>query len=246
MAAEYNALAWPSAERYGRADASQNFSNQPSQKNVMTTTIGIYVFDGFEVLDFAGPFEVFTTAARLHCGQHAGASVPFVVRTIGSSSSPVYGRAGLMIQPDAAIDDHPSLDVLVVPGGVVTAEMNRSEVLSWIAAQATRVKIAASVCTGAFLLAKAGVLDDVTVTTHWEDLADLQASFPNVHVVDGVRWVDQGNVVTSAGISAGIDMSLHIVERFQGRQLALQTARQMDFAWAENEWRPNNQASGSK
>ena len=89
-------------------------------------------------------------------------------------------------------------------------------------------------CTGAFLLAKAGVIDTQTVTTHWEDIDDLRAGWPSLRVVDGVRWVDQGRIVTSAGISAGIDMSLHLVERCAGRELALRIARQMDFDWTGN------------
>ena len=106
--------------------------------------------------------------------------------------------------------------------------------VAWIRAQAARVQITASVCTGAFLLAQAGCLDGLEGTTHWEDLAALRAQFPAVRVVDGVRWVDQGAVLTSAGISAGIDMSLHLVQRLHSRELALRTARQMDFDWTHN------------
>jgi transcriptional regulator GlxA family with amidase domain len=89
------------------------------------------------------------------------------------------------------------------------------------------------VCTGAFLLAQAGVLHTQRCTTHWEDVTDLQAQFPALQVLNGPRWVSEGSVVTSAGISAGIDMSLHLVERLAGRELALATARQMDYAWNE-------------
>jgi transcriptional regulator GlxA family with amidase domain len=96
------------------------------------------------------------------------------------------------------------------------------------------VPLVASICTGAFLLAKAGVLDGKAVTTHWEDIDDLKAMFPGLDVRTGQRWVDEGTVVTSAGISAGIDMSLHLVERLAGRALAERTARQMEFDWTEN------------
>ena len=121
-----------------------------------------------------------------------------------------------------------------MPGGVVTAELRRPEVVAWIAAQAARVGLVASVCTGAFLLAKAGLLDGLEATTHWEDIGELRAMFPRVRVREGVRWVDQGPIVTSAGISAGIDMSLHLVELLADRELALTTARQMEFDWTEN------------
>ena len=198
-----------------------------------TTTIGIVVFDDVEALDFAGPYEVFTTASRVHArGRHA-ARPRFAVVTIGRTPQAVRARAGLKIEPDASIDDHPALDALIVPGGVVSAELQRPELMSWIAAQAASVRVVASVCTGAFLLAKAGLLDGLEATTHWEDINDLRTMFPRVRVREGVRWVDQGAVVTSAGISAGIDMSLHLVERLADRELALRTARQMEFDWTQ-------------
>ncbi|KAF7599984.1 MAG: thiamine biosynthesis protein ThiJ [Candidatus Dactylopiibacterium carminicum] len=195
--------------------------------------IGIYVFDQVEVLDFAGPYEVFTTASRVHGRKHPGAPL-FEVLTIAARSEAVRARAGLPVLPDAGIDDHPPLDVLIVPGGVVTEELARVEVIAWIARQAHQVRILASVCTGAFLLAEAGVLEGLAATTHWEDVADLRAMFPGLDVREGLRWVDQGHVVSSAGISAGIDMSLHLVERLAGRELAERTARQLEFDWTEN------------
>jgi transcriptional regulator GlxA family with amidase domain len=138
------------------------------------------------------------------------------------------------VQPDYVFAEHPPIGVLLVPGGVVTAERRRPEVTAWIDSTARQATLAASVCTGAFLLAQAGLLDGRTATTHWEDIDDLRAMFPAVQVVGERRWVDQGPVVTSAGISAGIDMSLHLVERLAGRELALRTARQMDFDWRED------------
>lgn len=200
----------------------------------MTLTIGLYVFDGVEALDFAGPFEVFTTAARMHARAHPQAAALMRVCTVGRTHAAVRARAGLEIRPDHAIDDHPPLDVLVVPGGVVTDELEKADVAAWIRRQRDVVPLVASVCTGAFLLARAGVLDGLRATTHWEDAADLRAMFPRVQVVEGVRWVDEGAIATSAGISAGIDMSLHLVERLHDRALALRTARQMDFDWTEN------------
>lgn len=199
----------------------------------MTLRIGIHVFDDVEVLDFAGPYEVFTTATRVHARSHPGTPL-FEVCTIGHSHAEVRARAGLPVRPDFGFADHPPLDVLIVPGGVVTAELARAGVAPWIAAQAARVRITASVCTGAFLLAQAGVLAGKAATTHWEDIADLRAMFPGLEVREGLRWVDEGSVVSSAGISAGIDMSLHLVERLAGRALAERTARQLEFDWTEN------------
>ena len=104
----------------------------------------------------------------------------------------------------------------------------------WIARASLEARITASVCTGAFLLAASGVVTSDAVTTHWEDIADLRAQFPALNVREDLRWVDTGRIVSSAGISAGIDMSLHLVERLAGRELAERTARQMDYAWTRN------------
>ena len=112
---------------------------------------------------------------------------------------------------------HPPLDVLIIPGGVMTAELERESVVQWISRAASRTKITASVCTGAFLLAKAGLLDGKTATTHWEDIPDFREMFPAIALREKTRWVDNGQVVTSAGISAGTDMSLHLVAVWPGR-----------------------------
>ncbi|WP_439135722.1 DJ-1/PfpI family protein [Pseudomaricurvus sp.] len=191
--------------------------------------IGIYLYDQAEVLDFSGPFEVFSTASRV-CDEDS----PFTVFLIGETGDWVTARAGYRVQPDYSIRNHPPLDVLVVAGGVHTKEMNKLPVTDWITKQAKTAQLVASVCTGAFLLAAAGVLNDRRVTTHWEDLQSLEEQFPALELVKDVRWVDTGEVITSGGISAGIDMSLHLVSRLHSRELAEKTARQMEFAWTEN------------
>lgn len=196
----------------------------------MTQQVGIYVFDNVEVLDFAGPYEVFTCATRVSGGQEP----LFNVFTLGANRQSVRARAGLKIDPDYTLEDHPALDCLIIPGGVVTAELEKPSVIAWIAAQMSRTPLTASVCTGAFLLAKTGMLGNKSVTTHWEDIPDLRTQFPALTVKSGVRWVDEGNVVSSAGISAGIDMSLHLVERIAERALAEKTAKQLEFDWTEN------------
>lgn len=194
--------------------------------------VGILIFDDVELLDMAGPYEVFTTAARVQARSLAAGAPPcFRVITIARNTDTVRARAGLRLQPDHPLQDHPPLDIAIVPGGVVDTELGRPALPAWIAAQAGRVRILASVCTGALLLAQAGVLDGLEATTHWEDLAALRTLRPAVTVREGHRWVDAGAIVTSAGIAAGIDMSLHLVQRLQGRELALRTARQMEFDW---------------
>ncbi len=194
--------------------------------------IGILAFDGVELLDLAGPYEVFTTAARVHArSQPAGTAALFAVHLIGTAGPEVQARAGLRLQAPFSLHEHPTLAALIVPGGVVDAELARPGLAAWLQRQAREVPLLASVCTGALLLAQTGVLDGREATTHWEDLDALRALRPAVRVREGVRWVDEGAVVTSAGISAGIDMSLHLVARLHGADLAQRTARQMDHDW---------------
>lgn len=205
----------------------------------MSLQVQILAFDGVEALDFAGPFEVFTTASRVHARRHPGEPALFEVKSVAACDV-VLARAGLRLLPDWSLDEAPPADVLVVPGGVVDAALASPDTLRWIGSQARQARITASVCTGAFVLAASGVLQGkARVTTHWEDVAELREKFPQLDVVDDVRWVDGGSIVTSAGISAGIDMSLHLVERLAGRDLALRTARQMDFAWTTHPTSPS-------
>lgn len=203
----------------------------------VTLTIGIFLFDEVEVMDFAGLFEVFSTAARLR--RRAGAPAPFRVLPIGRSPGLVSARGGLQVRPHHGLGEHPKLDVLVIPGGDVSAVLRDERVIAWIADSAATARLTAAVCTGAFLLGAAGLLDGKRATTHWEDLEALRSTFPRVRVEermeDGVRWVDEGDVITSAGISAGMDMSLHIVRRLLGAELASATSRQMDYAWRDDE-----------
>jgi transcriptional regulator GlxA family with amidase domain len=193
-------------------------------------SVGILVFDDVEVLDFSGPFEVFSTAARVHA-RMANAPPPFRCFLISPEMRPVRARGGMKVLPDCVLLPSSDLDVLIVPGGDVSAVLGNRTVTDWIRMQAKDTVITASVCTGAFLLAEAGLLDGLSATTHWEDCADLRTRYPAVRVRDDTPWIDCGKVVTSAGISAGIDMSLHLVERLAGRQLAQATAKQMEYRW---------------
>jgi transcriptional regulator GlxA family with amidase domain len=195
----------------------------------MTRIVGIYVFDNVEVLDFAGPYEVFTCATRVAGKLAPAAAAPFAVRTIGASRAPLRARAGLELHPETTFADAGPIDVLIVPGGVVSAELARPEVIGWIATMARECELVASVCTGALLLAEAGLLDGQPATTHWEDLDELRSGWPQVKVEGERRWIDNGRIITSGGISAGIDMSLHLVERLASRELAERTARQMEW-----------------
>ena len=198
-----------------------------------TRNVGIFLFPEVEVLDFAGPYEVFSVASRVAVRDGAMREAPFRVTTIARSAAPVRARHGLQVVPDVTLESHPRLGLLIVPGAVVPPSLGDGAALSWIAATAAQAEIAASVCTGAFLLAKAGLLDGHEATTHWADVAELRAAFPAVTVVERRTWIDQGHIVTSAGISAGIEMSLHLVARILGETVARATARQMEYRWPE-------------
>jgi transcriptional regulator GlxA family with amidase domain len=193
--------------------------------------VGILVFDDVEVLDFCGPFEVFTTASRVHTRSHGAANAPFRCTLVAPEMRPIRARAGLRALPDRDLSAQTDIDVLIVPGGDVSGVLRNRAVIEWIRHQYPHTRITASVCTGAFLLAEAKLVDGLEVTTHWEDCDDLERNYPSLTVRRDVPWVDCGKVVTSGGISAGIDMSLHLVERLAGRALAEATARQMEYRW---------------
>ena len=197
----------------------------------MTDSVGIFLFDEVEVLDFAGPFEVFSTAARVKSRISPNEPGLFNVFTVGETLQPIHARGGLTVSPGFSFSNHPQIDVLIVPGGVVTAELEKESVIAWIKQVAASTKLTTSVCTGAFLLGKAGLLHNKAATTHWEDIADLRKMLPDTSIKEEARWIDEGDIVTSAGISAGIDMSLHLVARLAGEKLAHRTARQMEYEW---------------
>ena len=200
----------------------------------MTRTIGIYVFDDVEVLDFAGPYEVFTCATRVGRKLAPDAPPPFRVRTIGRTSALLRARAGLAIFPESDIGRRDDIDVLIVPGGAVDAELVKPDVVAWIAATARDCELVASVRTGAFLLAQAGLLDGQQLATQGKEKSGVDTAYPELRIQGKRRWTDNGAIVSSGGSSAGIDLSLHLVERLAGRELALATARQMDYDWSRS------------
>ncbi|THB79332.1 MAG: DJ-1/PfpI family protein [Desulfobulbaceae bacterium] len=199
-------------------------------------TVGIFLYNNIEVLDFAGPFEVFSTAQRIWtlAGRDPSQAL-FKVVTIAEQHKLITARGGLQVVPNHLIEYHPHIDILIVPGGIIDHQLTRAPVINWLRTTSERADLTASVCTGAFLLAEAGLLDGCEVITHWEDSAALQQSYPKLIVRDHARWLDQGHIVTSAGISAGIDMSLHLVSRFASMEHAERTAHQMDYHWQQQD-----------
>ena len=194
-------------------------------------SIGILVFDDVEILDFSGPYEVFSTAARVHARLPVAQTL-FRCFLIADEMRPIRTRGGMKVLPDCILLPSADIDVLIVPGGDVSEVLDNPAVINWIRTQAKDATITASVCTGAFLLAQAGLLDGLHATTHWQDQDDMRASFPTVTVRQDVPWIDCGKLVTSAGIAAGIDMSLHLVSRLYGSDVAEWTARRMEYDWS--------------
>ena len=195
-------------------------------------TIGILLFNNVEILDFAGPFEVFTTAQRLYATKIGDPTDKlFETVTIAEKRRNITTRGGLKVNVEYGMEYHPHIDILIVPGGVVDAELGKDRVIDWIRTTSERADITASICTGVFLLAATGVLEGMDVTTHWEDRKKLKKSFPDLNVREGVRWTDNGHILSSAGVSAGIDMSLYLVSRLVGREHAEKTAHQMEYSW---------------
>lgn len=186
-------------------------------------TVGILLFDGVEVLDFAGPFEVFATT------RSTNGELVFSVVTIGLSN-PVVATGGLRVVPDLPLAEAPSLDILVVPGGQGTRPLFASGELDGFL-QASTASVVASVCTGSILLARAGLLDGLPATTHHGAFSYL-SGFPLVQVVEQ-RWTESPRVWTSAGVSAGIDMSLRLVAHLRGEGLARETAKRMEYPFPE-------------
>jgi len=192
-------------------------------------TVGILIFDNVEVLDFCGPFEVFSSASSV--GEPSEHRALFQVAIIAEEDRLINCSGGLQVKPEATIANHPPLDILVVPGGGVSRELSNPHVLEWIRRQDQQTKLTASVCTGAFLLAESGLLNQRRATTHWSGIERMRKRYPAVEVLADTRIVDEGRIITSAGVSAGIDMSLHVVSRLFGEPVAAQTARYMEYDW---------------
>ncbi|MAG32931.1 MAG: hypothetical protein CL908_18800 [Deltaproteobacteria bacterium] len=204
--------------------------------------VGILVYSGMEILDFAGPAAVFAAA-----GQHAKEGQRgFEILTVGRDRAPAVAMSCLDVLPDHDLSSCPKLDVLVIPGGVPRELMNDRNLLAWIAARAAKADVTLSVCTGAFVAAKAGLLDGKEATTHWAALPLLQPRFPKVKTRNERRFVDAGSIVTAAGVSSGIDAALHVVDRLENRDLAFAAARAIRHRWNSSGVAPDGLVGDAK
>lgn len=194
----------------------------------MKHRIGIFLFNNVEVLDFSGPFEVFSTASRLSLRE--GKENPFEIFTFSNSQTVITARGGLKVLADHTLATTPQADVLIFPGGGIDEPLSEKEVIDFIKNRKNQVNIIASVCTGAFFLERANLLQGIKATTHWEALTRLGKS-PNIKVISGVKFVDEGSIITSAGVSSGIAMSLHLVAKLKGQDLAHQTAALIEYPY---------------
>jgi transcriptional regulator GlxA family with amidase domain len=191
-------------------------------------TIGILIFDGVEELDFVGPYEVFTMSNEAHGFE--GRERPDTVLLISETGGAITGAKGMRVEAHVGAADAPPLDLLLVPGGIGTRrEATNENLLAWIAKQAAKAEWVTSVCTGALLLCVAGPARGKRVTTHWGFVPTLRKQGEAAEVLENIRYVRDGNVVTAAGVSAGIDMALWLVGQMHGEDHARKTQRAMEY-----------------
>jgi putative intracellular protease/amidase len=207
--------------------ASGAAARAEGKKPWATRNVAIVLYDGVELLDFAGPGEVFSSAGY------------FRVFTVAPSHAPILSQGFVRVTPDYSVDDSPVPDILFVPGGNAGSLAKNPAAMAWVKKVAPSAEVAMSVCTGAFVLGRAGLLDGKPATTHWSAIEGLRKSFPRTDVKSGVRYVDAGQVLTTAGVSAGIDGALHLVQRLLGDDVAWQTARYMQY----DHWEPSESAT---
>ncbi|MEO6039564.1 MAG: DJ-1/PfpI family protein, partial [Saprospiraceae bacterium] len=186
--------------------------------------VAIFLYQGVEVLDFAGPSEVFA------------ATPGFKTYTVTIDGKEVTSQGFVKVTPNYAMDNAPQPDIIVFPGGSSGATADNPEVIAWVKQIIAAGGTGMSVCTGAFVLAKTGLLEGLNVTTHFGSLERLQKELPNSKVLEHTRWIDNGNTLMTAGVSAGIDGALHLVAKLRGLDVAQETAHYMEY----EKWQPEN------
>lgn len=193
----------------------------------MKKTVSILLYDDIEVLDFAGPLDVFLLA-----NEHGGRRL-FDVKTVAKTKSPVTAAYnGLSVNPQYGISEITESDILVIPGGNdISHLLVDEEIMQWVKRISAHAEHVLSVCSGSLVLAKAGLLEGLRATTHHSDMLELISLAPNTEIVDGVKFVDNGKYITSAGITTGIDMCLHVLEKVSGSDIAKRTAISLEYTY---------------
>ena len=195
--------------------------------------IAIFIFDDVEVLDFAGPFEIFSV-----CGLRSGGEKPFNVYTVAEKKN-ISARNNLLITANYLLTDCPAPDIVLIPGGGgmhadgtpfgSRKEMHNELLLNWVREQNRTAELMLSVCTGSLILAKAGLLEGLEATTHWKAVEAMQTAAPNTKLSPEKRWVDNGRIILSAGVSAGIDMSFYVISKLLGKAVADENAQYIQY-----------------
>ena len=186
--------------------------------------IALLIFDDVEVMDFSGPFEVFSVTNELNNYEL------FDIKIVAIDSKPVKAKNGLSINPDCSINEALKADIVIIPGGDGTRPLlTKTEVINWIKQISSNAELVISVCSGSLILAQAGLLNGLKATTHHQVLETLRNIATDTEIIDNVRFIDNGKIITSAGISAGIDMSFHVIERLYGHLIAAATEKHMEY-----------------
>jgi putative intracellular protease/amidase len=206
-----------------RSGAQQQSQRQESKKP--PRNLAILIFEGVQIIDYTGPYETFGHAYS------AAQPVVFNIYTVAEKPEPITTAMGMSVNPKYALDNSPKPDILVVPGGNINSAMDSAKVMQWVQDSAKDAEIVMSVCNGAFILAKAGLLDGLEATTTANLIERFKEAAPKTKVVSDKRFVDNGKIITTAGLSSGIDGSLHIIERLYGRGTAQMAALAMEYNW---------------
>jgi transcriptional regulator GlxA family with amidase domain len=204
----------------GQLGQAQDAKGKRAQAPQTRKNVAVFIHDGVELLDFAGPGEVFAAA---------GSGRAFEVFTVAADAGPITSQGFLKVTPNHTFADCPKPDIIVLPGGATNRALEDPRVVEWVKKVSPEAEVTLSVCTGAFILGEAGLLDGKEATTHWGSIESLKKRFPNTKVHADKRFVDNGKVVTAAGVSAGIDASLQVVEKLLGKEEAARTARYMEY-----------------
>jgi putative intracellular protease/amidase len=189
-----------------------------------TRNLAIFIFEGVQIIDYTGPFEVLGQA-------YDGSKPLFNIYTVAEKAGPITTAMGMTVVPKYSFADMPKTDVLVLPGGGVRPHLENAKVIKWVQDTSANADYVMSVCNGAFFLGKAGLLDGLSATTFYGLIDQLKVLAPRAHVVTNQRFVDNGKIITTAGLSSGIDGALHLVEKIAGRGRAQEVALNLEYNW---------------